>query len=606
MHHDTHRIAILAALLAAVPAVAQQERQPLIGRVVDAAGQALAGATVTAAWSPLGHPDLGLGASASTQCDARGYFAIPVPPRTPLAVWAIGAEDGNGRPPATAPTQAAIGVERFELVADKQANTAHELTLAGLDAWRDLGPISVRVHPTVFADVPIVIPVGDGDAVDLPALPPEGAYCEVVLGDGQILQRGSVSTARLAVLPPQEIKVRAVDGAGQPVADVAVLHRCAQAWDHSRRWIAPMPPRDYWRRVGTTDADGRAVVRLPLHSAPGTDGNTPEFVLRAHKPGHADAHSGLDSFWFENGIKRSDASEPPEELTFTMVKAQPLAGRLALPPAQRPRRMRIAWTSKIAEDNGWTHLPRSAVVDIADDGAFALPGLPVDAYDVLFGCTPISAAGPVALLSSRGRPPVGWDPSGGALRAIDVFLTNVDGAPMPASSVLVVRMNTSFDIDDASLHSVLDNTGRGRLMLANGDWVVVALDRDGYAFQRVPEPTAGDSDPTPLRMQLEPWTLCRGVVRDSRGEPVAGAHVSVRSTSHRGGARGGFDSQIREAVAQWTSYRLVQDTTDAQGRFSLPFLPSPAQTLRAVARVGTRRSERFVVAEEDDLEVILP
>ena len=72
---------------------------------------------------------------------------------TILAVWALGPPDEDGNAWISEPAEAAIGIQRFEIHANKRRGSARTVTVEGLDAWAELAPFRLQLHPCPFVDL---------------------------------------------------------------------------------------------------------------------------------------------------------------------------------------------------------------------------------------------------------------------------------------------------------------------------------------------------------------------------------------------------------------------------------------------------------------------
>ena len=526
--------------------------RPMIGQFLDPDGEPIAGAEVTVAWNPAGHAELGAAGLNTGRTSARGYFAIRAPVATALAIWAIGPPDDQGRSRCSKPIESTVGAQRLELRAADTLIKAVPITVGGLQPWRDLGPFKLRVHPCLFVNLTNELPIDDEDRATLPLLPFSGSRAEVVDRNGQTLSLTNVTnrSQRLAaghwaekairVAPPQTLRLLARDPAGEPVAQVAIHQRIGKLDNYGREGLAT-GPRGRWRLLGKTDDQGRLEAVVPLARDPHAEDNRPDFVLRASKAGYADSHSGHDDVWFVDG-KKLDADASIEQLELVMAPEQPLAGNLSLPGDQLPSRLRVTWTSKIAEDNGWTHLDRSGIIAVEADGNFALPGLPLDAYGITLHSTNVRQAKqqggswlPMVLLQSHERPEPDWDPAPGGLHVIEITARHADGTPCQGSRVIAsMGHNKLLDFNEPPLTFALDISGRGRVLMPAGDWLILIAMESGYAYARAFE----EERPVPVDLELQPFDELHGTVVDEQQQPVPDANINVFQTRSRwAGAR---------------------------------------------------------------------
>jgi len=98
------------------------------------------------------------------------------------------------------------------------------------------------------------------------------------------------------------------------------------------------------------------------------------------------------------------------------------------------------------------------------------------------------------------------------------------------------------------------------------DYLYARTDTEGrFSFGRLPIAAAE------LEIPLRPLARYAGRVVSARGTPVAGAGLGVC----RGGGSAGWEPYY--SLIMLINHSLLRGTTDADGRFSLPFLPRPDQ-----------------------------
>ncbi|MEC7584596.1 MAG: hypothetical protein VYE77_09775 [Planctomycetota bacterium] len=584
--------------------------KPLIGQFLDPEGTPIAEAEVTVAWNPDGVAALGPAGSATGRTSKRGYFAVRAPVSTILAVWALGPADEDGKAWVSQPAEAAIGVQRFEIRANKRRGSARTVTVEGLDAWAELAPFRLQLHPCPFVDLTEELPIDENHQLEMPLLPAKNSKYVVLTRDGQPLSLGSVPStgSSIRVHDPHRIQIASLDPDGKPVAGVTIRHRVGFLHQFNRGEL-DTTPRSLWRVVGETDDAGRCEVVLTLRRDPYEEGYGRNIILRGSKAGYADSHSGREAdFWFSNGIKLTE-DETNQPLTVLMAKTEFLEGRFSLPAPQRPDRAHLSWTSKIQDgDNRWYHLPLAQRIAVDADGSFGLQGLPPDATNIRIQIPPAQWTEgsdrillPIALPASKGRPEAGWDPATNALRRIDFQATHADGTPGQGATALLAPSDWTGRRDSPDLHIALDMQGRGSALVPenNSKWILAIIQPSGYAAKIL-----GPEDSN-IQLQIEPLDELRGRVIDNEGQPVAGVRVDVHSFSER---HNGNDAEqrLQDVVAQWAQHSYIATTTDEQGMFVMRFLARPNRRMKARARINNRLSDSFVVEpQEAVLELVL-
>lgn len=584
-----------AALILTATARAQEEKpvtKPVFVRVLDGAGEPLADADVLAAWEPAGAAEILPTQHVEARSDARGYCRLDLPPGILVYAIATGPAQEDGSRAVSATTSFTVGTPRVELQA-KVARPVRKVVVTGLEPWRGLGPFRISSQPMLEVSYRIEVPVAEDDSVELPAY--TSRYLEILCADGSTLQSTQLRNDGIAVLAPKEAPVLAVDDKGNPVAGVRILHRSAERsiYDRARSYSGALPR---FREVAITGEDGRAVAKLAVEKDPlgkgeaGTHRDT--LILLAQKDRCAWSFSGFEGGHFVDG-KRLGADAEPKEIRFVIAPEQPLRCRLPRPFARAGERVLLRWTSKVAENNGWTHLPMAHVVEVAADGTFGMPGLPLDAYGLSFRVAPrIDAEGqpiPVALAVANNRPTDVFEPLGTEARTARVRVLDAQGAPRPNAEISVLTQNGNSFESESACSLATDRTGTANVLLPAVRTLLLTVGEAGHAFA-IHEPT---EEPA-IELRLKPLDELRGVVVDADGNPVAGASVRVHRTSSRGMVRGPEDIAL-DFVANHAHNKLTSATSAEDGTFVMRFLQRPNRTMQARASANGKTSESFTV-----------
>ncbi|MEC7585106.1 MAG: carboxypeptidase regulatory-like domain-containing protein [Planctomycetota bacterium] len=593
-----------------VDRAAEPQRKPLIGQFLDPEGKPIANAEVTVAWNPNGVAALGPAASAKGRTSKRGYFAVRAPIGTILAVWALGPPDEDGNAWISEPAEAAIGIQRFEIHANKRRGSARTVTVEGLDAWAELAPFRLQLHPCPFVDLTEEFPIDENHQFEMPLIPAGYGRCVVLTRDGQPVSVGSAPTvgSTIRIHAPHKIQIVSLDPDGEPVAGVTIHHRVGFLHNYNRGTL-DTSRRAVWRVAGETDAAGRCEIVLAQRRDPFEEGYARDIILRGSKAGYADSHSGREGdFWFTNGKKLAE-DETNQPLTVRMAKAEALEGRFSLPPAQRPDHAHLSWTSKIQSgDNSWYHLPRNQRIAVNADGSFALQALPQDAHNIRVQVPPTewtegsdTVRLPIALFPSEVRPTPGWDPAPAELRRIDFQATRADGTPCQGATAVLGPSYRSLDLRAPAVHIALDITGRGSALVPKdrSKWAIAIIQPSGYAAKIL------GPDDSSAQLQLQPFEELHGRVVDKEGQPVAGARIDIHKWSQSGSSNNPT-AKLREEVADWAQHRYAKTTSDAQGMFVMRFLSMPNRKMHARATANNRLSDSFLVEpQEEPLELVL-
>lgn len=598
MRHARIAWSALATLLAvAAPA---QQRRPLAGLVRDAAGKPVAGARVLLAgdtsptWSAA--TDL-----VTTTTDDGGRFHALVLECVEYDAWAVGPERADGSWLASLPVHGVVPGPRLELqTLPQRPRTLH---LHGLAAWAELAPFQARLW-LVGSGHAATLPVDADGVAAVPREWPAGdVLVEVLDGKGQTLTLAKVinGTWIADVAAPMPIDVQVADEAGKPLAGVAI-----ERWFRTGERLEPLGYRV--RRMhavlGSTDAAGRLRVRV---AANGGEASSPmNLELRARKPGFADGSGNS----FRDGLFTAAGPEQiidgVRRLSFVLRQAREFRGEVLLAPG-RPLAnctLRVGTRDILRSRNVGLYMEdqRRAVTDaegrfhidqLADDTMCIGVWLGDAALAALVGAQRHTRAFPpgqpfVAAAAVAEPPQLRIDLSQLGRIALQV----VDERDGPASGALVVLQSETGDaayLADGDPRFRLDPAGRATVLLARGPWFLCATDGARGVWQSI----VVGKDESELRLQLHPWPLLRGNVRDAAGKPVAGARLEPRSYSP-GSSR--LDYLHVTLLQRW----LQQVTSDADGRFELPFLPGTHVEYAVRMTAGDRSSDEFVLVDQGE------
>lgn len=530
----------LAAYCTAVLAtgLAAQERRPLVGRVIDAAGAPLARATVTLAWSPPGGEECGPGDVVTAATDERGRFVARVFGREGYSVWAVQATPGGEPRASIVHNHVAAGTD-VELRVEHAAPCTG-IVLEGAEPYADLGPLRVQVAPRAANLAWFDLAANDVT----PLLPSIGlivvrdrqgdVLCARTLPDGH---RGPL-TVKLP--PPQTIDLRIAGPERKPVASAIVLHASASLSTLLRLETPFEPaPIEAWRRCGRSDDAGLARVTFVPRGSPGL-----QFLIRA--PGMAEHITVLP------------ATGGPID-----VVLQP-AGRLQLVSSGEP--LAAGEVMFTASYRGATSFERATPLRLEGKGLVELP-LPVQPVE--------------AMLHVRTRPAGPWHlhripVSSGVTASVELadhrllslqFL-DADGGPARGMAGIVMAVGSRF-ANCQQVPVCTDQAGRLERMLGPDAWVLFLTDGVRWARYDVPRRDAPDGVKEfrdTVKCQELPVARVR-VFDAARREPVAGAwllatgHATMSPPAPEDKAGG-----LLEAVMQKLGPRLLLGArSDAQG-----------------------------------------
>lgn len=283
----------VTALLALAVVGNAQRREPFTGIVRDAAGRPVADAVVECVWQPDAFTG-GVADRRSVITDADGRFATDLWVGHAYGMWVVGPTREDGTHLACAPTFAAVGGKRVDLVLDRTMTRLRPL-VAGVTPWIKAGPLAVRVF--VAAGCPlehdITIP-GDG-IVNLPPLPVDEPTLCLVDGEGEIITAHVVTAGRVQLPEPKNLEFVVEDEGGKPLAGVEVLD-LVYVPSHIPRTFGQASTSQL-RVIATTD-DGKASGLVPGRE------NDRLRMLHARLPGRYAKPSG---WWLPDRIENGEA-----------------------------------------------------------------------------------------------------------------------------------------------------------------------------------------------------------------------------------------------------------------------------------------------------------
>ncbi|MCA8977119.1 MAG: hypothetical protein KDC98_20520 [Planctomycetes bacterium] len=596
-------VALSAVITSAAIASAQQQdpaarRRPTFARVVDAAGAPLAGVEVTfvggtpcltSAASPV---DVVIGTT-----DRRGRTQVKLLPELCYVVWALGEADEAGSVQAAEPEGFFAAGAMLELRCARATN--RRLTIDGVDAWRDRGPLryfALSPHPGTEIELAMA---ADG-SVELPPSPE--FTLEVRTAAGEPLW-GTRAGGAVSIPPPQSVHVRVLDEAGAPVTGALIRHRTAtrHPWrlDSAGRAVELR-----WRTVGVTGPDGRATVIVPYPTDPLRQPSAQEMILLASAPGRATVVGGIYGKWIYADEERKKAIG--DELPFTLSRVDPVTLRPGLVPAGT--RAQLLAVCKLRNGgNGYMHDPRTFVAVAGADGELAFDGVPADVHSLQLSLLLAGGERPFVFPMMVGRtlPPELRAADDGPLPlsvtdvGLQVRVTDETGGPARGAVLNLMPAVARSSLPRESMFQMpIDAAGRCTVGVASGEWILVIVTATGYVADKVT--VSGRRQELPL--QLSPLARMHVLLRDHQRKPVEGARLRLagsRTIASGDPVQAGLELFTRRIRQRWQSLR-----SGADGALAIPFLPLENVAWRASLHWPTGATEAFAIeANVDPLEL---
>lgn len=519
-------------------ALSAQERKPVIGRVVDVAGQPAAAVTVTLVWTPAGSLDDRDTQVIQVATDARGRFIAPAEVATGYTAFAattVG-PDGTFAVSAVCEDVAAGRTLELQLAAPIRSR---RVTLHGVEAWGADAGLSLRVASAGRS--PLVLPLVDGRTPPVPG--PAQAF--VVDGRGQVVFACSFpATGDLDVqLPgPDHLEVRIVDGAGKPRAGATVwLHgarRCLpgtelSAFEDDRR-------QGFWR-TAVADAHGIAIVQVPRID-PTRPGVSTLSLLVAGEPGEVAMSSGR---------LPAGTREQPARVDLVLADHRVLrlrdGGRAvealfessgSLPARQRRTSAdgRFSW---VDPKTGWRDGLFTAWLPGGDRAFADLWALPESAEVDL-----------------------------GAMRRVEIQVEDPMSGRLGGAALAMILPG------DARYQRLLwaDPLGRVRLRVDRAPWLLLAAGERSLGWLDLSIDGTGESHQS-ATVRATPLAVAQLGCVDALGVPLADAHVTgVVAAPRNPRVKSALPAALVEAVRRHVELRARALRSDTQGLLAVPFV----------------------------------
>jgi hypothetical protein len=550
----------IACLFAA--ALTAQERRPLIGRVIDNGGQPVAGATVTLFRTPAcdatGHDTERI----DVRTDERGRFIAQVLPQAGYSAFATGA-GAEDRMLSEVRDLVAAGADlELRLCTHGRPRT---LALTGTEGYEAEGPFQLCALPVAANLLRVPIQLREGKAT-VPPLPAPLTFA-VFDRHGEMLwfqrEPWNQRLEELRLPPPQSMRMVGHDAAGAAVAGATIAARMGYLQGGHLGPLRPfLGPAS--RPIGTTAADGSAVVRFPAQLTAGKDTANVEFCASA--PGHADARA------FSNSARDGVLSFtfPPSLRIRLMANGKPLAEHRTSITSQ------VGMSRATTDAEGW--------LDLRDE-----PGECTIVPD------PIALDGASATADLQGGETIVLD----RLRRLRVQVLEPDRGPARGMPVFLLHHRWIFGVDPV----YTDAAGRVELRMGSGDWLVFVCDGDRAAWSSVMEGEKGSK----CALTLAPLPRMRCRVVDKEGQPVREAEVTRMESWQAANLPREGEEHILVFLAQLMMHPLVSaHRSDQAGLLELPFLPRPENS--SSVKIGCRDLQSASIplrANETVMEVVL-
>lgn len=616
-------VLLVAACAATCDATAQDapERvlRPLLGKVVDAEGNGIAGAEVHLSYSPVGATGDSASEHKIATSDQRGRFRFQAQPCTKHLIWAIGTPDDNGYRLVTTVQWISPG-RPFELVADNN-HPVSKLTINGVESWAGYAPLRVTMAPGGIPLQDMRVDLGQSGSCTLPPLP--GGLTSVTIHDkdSQPLARFSISkheqSIKRTLKAMQELPLLVVDPQGKPIAGATIRQRI-RGNGLLRNGLTPSLPNRYlWREHGKTNADGKLIAKVASGDKVFEQSRWQGLFFTATKEGLNSTHSGIGEMPFIDGMQVE--REGLTELKFTLKEAKPTILRLMSSQERglANQRVTVKTDIRIRQLNNRSWGNESLVFDLTtdNDGVLRFPALTqaIGGFQVLLGgasvteliSEPLRRMSPyraVTLHEVKSKP--------GEEQRIDLHKTakiklqmlGEHGGPVTdAELILISRANkNNYDCDGWNTMATTDSAGRVALQMQPGRWSVFVRSKGCMAHLLL---KLEANETKELNVTLKKMPTMHGRVIDSDGKPIANLQMNCHSSTwHNAGER----NPILEAIAQNMNWSWIDGTkTDKDGMFACSYLELSGLTYEVRFRMGKKQSADFQVMPNDSPVTII-
>jgi hypothetical protein len=591
-----------------IAAVAQgRPRQPTFVRVLDAAGQPLAGAEVTFAG---GLPHLAPAVPSDVLVvvsDARGRATAKLRPDLCYVTWAVVPPDTAAPEPLLrrSAVHGYFAAGALLEVACTQLWPAPRIRLQGHEAWAEHGPLQC-VAWTEYPGTAEPLEGSEAEGFVVGRAATHASTLEVRDRAGRPLWTVGLGPRDAKLPPPQSIPVRVLDERGAPLAGVPIRQR---VW--RRQVLRPMGlggvPEAQFAELGSTDADGRCTVVVAYEQPPLQFPGSADLFLFACPPGRPEVVGGV----LQRKVLRDDrrGAVGSAELLFTCAAGEPLRARVQVPGGTRACLHAVC--PLLTDAGSYLHDPRWYEVPVDGAGWFTFPAVPRQLHgSSLRLLLPNGAVWTFPFASGRELPEgmlASTEPwRSPTLTSLQVAVVEPDGGPARGAVLMLVPIGTQGANEvlgslsrDAAMLLPVDAGGVTRLEVTTERSLCAVVTRQGFGALEV----VTDGRPKEERLVLAPLPRMRVVVRDGDGRPVPGAHLSVAGSRTRG--TGDVLEALWQSQAQAQRARLGELCTDARGELAIDFVPMPGVQLRLQFSHQGQRSEVFVL-EANEAPLVVP
>jgi hypothetical protein len=363
-----------------------------------------------------------------------------------------------------------------------------------------------------------------------------------------------------------------------------------------------------------TDENGKALLRFPDFRS-----SYRSLAIYVEKEGFSGSNAFINRkrTSIQGEYKVIDPKKPLKEVVFSLGKDEPFSGKVIGLEGKAITGAVIRWKSFLYErkegNTTWGQKGRNGFLPVRADGSFQISSLPSNLTGMeLF--LYLSESGWKSLFGQRESPPL---PAGSILswkwysyrnktrealfnlgnyRFLPLRVLGPDGGPVSFSK-LVWRKG-----HQKKIQTIVGRRGKGFLLLPKGERACFFGFKKGVGYFVEEEAQAPDGEffvASEKTLNLKKFeTFLEGKVVDRKGTPLKGVTISpVGWSIHNGNSRTYAIREINDV--------LIESKTDANGRFSIPFLEDSHLKIN-VSFIRKGGSKTIKVGEaQSDLEIRL-
>tara|TARA_R110002072_G_scaffold243682_1_gene402726 strand:- start:40672 stop:42462 length:1791 start_codon:yes stop_codon:yes gene_type:complete len=589
---------LLPILLLLTTAVVAQNRRAVPGRFVDPDGKPVANATVTAVWTSVAGTDFLPRDIVTTTTNASGRFRVELWPTLAYSVWAVGPARADGKRISTRSTRGFVGgVVNLE---GRAIPTEIKVQYEGLQAWKDLGPFTVRGHLSRHGVGTFEMQLDDTATITLPPAPRDGVILELLDNEGRVWTSTKdwlrEPLRKITIPPPLTVDAVVRDASGKPVAGARVLDEGVSEITAAPDGLLNRPSVRSWIEVGVSDESGKVHMQLPRANHPLERWRTS--LLAATHADFAGAQAGQT---MQN--LRIDAvnEEAVKVLQFNLTALGPQIVRVH--NNEQPLsgvRCAVAAQWGVQRDNRYQDFERQFYGMTDATGSCSFAAIPAKAgRRRLLLAIPNKDGAPTLLPTIDLVEDGPTDVDLAKLVTTNLVVRSASGTP--ALGAMVVTLPLDSAPPDEWVEPLHCDMGGRAVVRAFGRTLAFVFNGIEYGH-KILDTGVGAAT---VELQLKPMLEMQIRIVDARGEPAEGAMMTMRSSMSARSSDAPGEKHIRHVVSQLNHWLRDRHRADTEGRIRLPFVPPPTLDYTIGAWLNDVGTSRAVPLEATTGELVL-